>query len=75
MPCLACLSNRQVLHVVKAEFLVCLCGGEKDALAKHRAVVRDQHEGRSLACVPGGGNQWKEEGRLTPTRSSSKEGK
>ena len=56
MPCLACLSNRQVLHVVKAEFLACLCGGEKDALAKHRAVVRDQHEGRSLACVPGGGN-------------------
>lgn len=35
MPRLACLSNRQVLHVVEAEFLVCPCGGEKDAVAKH----------------------------------------
>ena len=50
------LSNRQILHAVKAEVLICLCGSEKDALAKHPAGVRDQDECRSLASVSGGGN-------------------
>lgn len=39
MPHLSCLNNRQVLRVVNAEFLVCLCGGGKDALEHGLALM------------------------------------